>query len=72
MTEETKLLNLIDLANNLTRDYDLGHPTVSDENWDNLYFQIQELEEKLGIYYKHSPTQHIPYDVVNQLNKVEF
>ena len=71
MTEETKLLNLIDLANNLTRDYDLGHPTVSDENWDNLYFQIQELEEKLGIYYKHSPTQHIPYDVVNQLNKVE-
>ena len=71
MTEETKLLNLIDLANNLTRDYDLGHPTVSDESWDNLYFQIQELEEKLGIYYKHSPTQHIPYDVVNQLNKVE-
>lgn len=71
MTEETKLLNLIDLANNLTRDYDLGHPTVSDENWDNLYFQIQELEERLGIYYKHSPTQHIPYDVVNQLNKVE-
>ena len=71
MTEETKLLNLIDLANNLTRDYDLGHPTVSDKNWDNLYFQIQELEEKLGIYYKHSPTQHIPYDVVNQLNKVE-
>lgn len=71
MTEETKLLNLIDLANNLTRDYDLGHPTVSDESWDNLYFQIQELEEKLGIYYKHSPTQHIPYDVVNQLKKVE-
>ena len=71
MTEETKLLNLIDLANNLTRDYDLGHPTVSDESWDSLYFQIQELEEKLGIYYKHSPTQHIPYDVVNQLNKVE-
>ena len=71
MTEETKLLNLIDLANNLTRDYDLGHPTVSDESWDGLYFQIQELEEKLGIYYKHSPTQHIPYDVVNQLNKVE-
>ena len=71
MTKETKLLNLIDLANNLTRDYDLGHPTVSDESWDNLYFQIQELEEKLGIYYKHSPTQHIPYDVVNQLNKVE-
>ena len=69
--EETKLLNLIDLANNLARDYESGHPTVSDKEWDDLYFQIQELEEKLGIYYKHSPTQHIPYDVVNQLNKVE-
>lgn len=71
MTEETKLLNLIDLANSYTRDYDLGHPTITDESWDGLYFQIQELEEKLGIYYKHSPTQHIPYDVVNQLRKVE-
>ena len=69
--EETKLLNLIDLANNLARDYESGHPTVSDKEWDDLYFQIQELEEKLGIYYKHSPTQHIPYDAVNQLNKVE-
>lgn len=71
MTEETKLLNLIDLANSYTRDYDLGHPTITDESWDGLYFQIQELEEKLGIYYKHSPTQHIPYDVINQLRKVE-
>ena len=71
MTEETKLLNLIYLANQHTLDYDLGHPTISDKAWDDLYFQIQELEEKLGIYYKHSPTQHIPYDVVNQLNKVE-
>ena len=71
MMEETKLLNLIDLANNLARDYESGHPIVSDKEWDDLYFQIQELEEKLGIYYKHSPTQHIPYDVVNQLNKVE-
>ena len=71
MTEETKLLNLIDLANSYTRDYDLGHPTITDKSWDGLYFQIQELEEKLGIYYKHSPTQHIPYDVVNQLRKVE-
>ena len=71
MTEEIKLLNLIDLVNNYTLDYDLGRPTISDKNWDDLYFQIQELEEKLGIYYKHSPTQHIPYDVVNQLRKVE-
>ena len=71
MTEEKKLLNLITVANTHTRLYDLGVPVISDENWDNLYFQIQELEEKLGIYHPHSPTQHIPYDIVNELKKVE-
>ena len=71
MTEENKLLNLIDLANYYTKNYDLGHPIISDKEWDKIYFEIQELEEKLNIYYKHSPTQHIPYDIVNELKKVE-
>ena len=71
MTEEKKLLNLIAMANYYTNLYDLGTPAITDQNWDGIYFQIQELEEKLGIYYPHSPTQHIPYNVVNELKKVE-
>ena len=71
MTEEKKLLNLIAMANYHTNLYDLGTPIITDQSWDEIYFQIQELEEKLGIYHPHSPTQHIPYDVVNELKKVE-
>ena len=71
MTEEKKLLNLIAMANYHTNLYDLGTPAITDQNWDGIYFQIQELEEKLGIYYPHSPTQYIPYNVVNELKKVE-
>ena len=70
MTEEKKLLNLIAMANYHTNLYDLGTPIITDQSWDEIYFQIQELEEKLGIYHPHSPTQHIPYDVVNELKKV--
>ena len=71
MTEEKKLLNLIAMANYHTNLYDLGTPIITDQSWDEIYFQIQELEEKLGIYHPHSPTQHIPYAVVNELKKVE-
>ena len=71
MTEEKKLLNLIAMANYHTNLYDLGTPIITDQDWDNIYFQIQELEEKLCIYHPHSPTQHIPYAVVNELKKVE-
>ena len=71
MTEEKKLLNLIAMANYHTNLYDLGTPIITDQDWDDIYFQIQELEEKLCIYHPHSPTQHIPYAVVNELKKVE-
>ena len=71
MTEEKKLLNLIALANYHTNLYDLGAPIITDQSWDEIYFQIQELEEKLCIYHPHSPTQHIPYGIVNELKKVE-
>ena len=71
MTEEKKLLNLIAMANYHTNLYDLGTPIITDQSWDEIYFQIQELEKKLGIYHPHSPTQHIPYAVVNELKKVE-
>lgn len=71
MTDEKKLLNLIFYANYHSRLYELGMPVITDQSWDDMYFQIQELEEKLGIYHKHSPTQRIPFDVVTQLRKVE-
>ena len=62
---------LIDELNRLTKLYDEGHPEVSDKEWDNLYFELVELERATEEYYEDSPTQRINYQVVNELNKVE-
>lgn len=61
---------LIDKLNYYTKLYDEGIPAISDYEWDNLYFQLVELEKQTGIYYPDSPTQSINYQVVNGLNKV--
>ena len=62
---------LIDELNRLTKLYDEGHPEVSDKEWDDLYFELVELERKTGEYYEDSPTQRVNYQVVNELKKVE-
>ena len=62
--------DLVDLLNKATVAYDEGHPVMTDEQWDTLYFELQDLEEKTGIILKNSPTQVIHYESVNALNKV--
>lgn len=61
---------LVKELNKRTREYDEGHPTITDREWDDLYFDAKkkELENKIAL--KESPTQSISYDVVNELNKI--
>lgn len=68
---ENKIRNLINELNVLTKFYDEGHPTVSDKEWDDKYFLLQQMENEYGIYFEDSPTQRVNYSVVNNLNKVE-
>lgn len=63
--------NLIDKLNVYTKFYDEGHPVISDKEWDDMYFELQNLENFYGIYLSDSPTQNINYQVVNKLNKVK-
>lgn len=63
--------NLIDKLNVYTKFYDEGHPVISDKEWDDMYFKLQNLENEYNIYFKDSPTLNISYQVVNKLNKVE-
>ena len=60
----------IKYLNELTYWYDLGEPLVSDLEYDNLYFKLQEAERKLGIVLEDSPTAAITYEVKNELTKV--
>ena len=68
---EKEIRDLIDKLNYYTKKYDEGHPEISDQEWDWMYFQLQKMEFDSGIYYPDSPTQSVNYQVVNQLNKVE-
>lgn len=68
---EQTIRNLIDELNRLTKLYNEGHPEVSDEAWDNLYFQLEKMEKEQGIIYPDSPTQTIIYEEVPELQKIK-
>ena len=62
--------DLIAKLNYHTTLYDSGKPSITDKEWDDMYFQLQELEKEFGVVLANSPTAHIDYQVVNKLNKV--
>lgn len=63
--------DLIEKLNYYTKKYDEGHPEISDKQWDDMYFQLQELEKESGIILTNSPTNHIDYQIINSLTKVK-
>ena len=66
-----KIRYLVRYLNDCTKAYDEGHPKITDEEWDNKYFELKQLEEETGLILSNSPTQSISYEIVNALNKVE-
>ena len=66
-----KIRELIDKLNYYTKLYDEGHPEISDKEWDDLYFELVNLESTYNIYFEDSPTQRVNYEAVNELEKIE-
>lgn len=66
-----EMRRLIDILNKATDAYDIGKPIMSDEEWDNYYFQLVKLERELDTVLPDSPTQNIICRTVTKLNKVE-
>ena len=62
---------LVNTLNQHTEAYDKGTPTISDKEWDTLFFELVSLERATGIILDNSPTQVIHYNIVNELKKVE-
>lgn len=69
--KDERIQYLIKELNRLTKLYDLGTPEVSDKIWDDMYFELVQLENETNIYYKDSPTQKISYEIKNELNKIK-
>lgn len=63
-------LQRIKWLNDRTKEYEEGHPTISDKEWDDAYFTIQKYED-LFFASPDSPTQKIVYQIVNELKKVK-
>ena len=61
---------MIKYLNDRTKEYDEGHPTISDKEWDDAYFKLSDLEKASSIYFNDSPTQNISFNVVDSLKKV--
>ena len=57
--ELSKIRELIDKLNYYTKKYDEGHPEISDKEWDDLYFELQQLERQTKTYFEDSPTQKV-------------
>jgi DNA ligase (NAD+) len=66
-----KIINLVNYLNECTKAYDEGKPLITDREWDDLYFQLEQLEKEAGLILSNSPTQSISFEVVNELQKVE-
>ena len=65
------MIRLIRRLNEATIAYDEGSPIISDKEWDDMYFDLIELEKETGEILPNSPTHSIPFEVVSELKKVE-
>lgn len=63
--------DIIEKLNSATKAYDEGHPTMTDEQWDRLYFELEQLEERFHYYSVNSPTQKVIFETQNSLKKVK-
>lgn len=66
-----KIKYLVSELNKHTELYDTGNPIISDKKWDDMYFELFELEQEWGYILPDSPTQKVNYTVVNELKKVK-
>ena len=71
MSNKIKIRELIDKLNYYTKLYDEGTPEISDQEWDDLYFKLVEIEKETEEYYEDSPTQRINYEIKSKLDKAE-
>lgn len=71
MEKINRIKELTSELNRLTELYDKGVPEISDKEWDDMYFELMELEQECGYMVPDSPTQKVNYAIVNELQKVK-
>lgn len=64
--------NLVKKLNEAAKAYYSGHEsTMSDKEYDELYAELQRMEQETGVVLPDSPTHRVGYEVVSELLKVK-
>nr|WP_317428559.1 hypothetical protein [uncultured Blautia sp.] len=64
--------NLVKKLAKAAKAYYSGHEsTMSDKEYDELYAELQRMEQETGIILPDSPTRRVGYEVVSELLKVK-
>ena len=71
LEQKQEMIRLIRKLNQATIAYDEGTPLISDKEWDDMYFNLMELEKETGEFLPNSPTHSISFEIVSELKKVE-
>lgn len=69
MTKNEYIKN-IEQLNHYTEAYDSGNPKITDEEWDDLYFDCVAFETETGFIDPASPSASIQYNQSNALKKI--
>ena len=63
----------VNWLNERTKEYNEGRPTVSDQEWDDKFFELKGAETNSGFFLNNSPTQNVDPtfdpEVVSELKK---
>lgn len=71
MSDKFEITTLVRKLNKATEQYDLGQPIMTDKEWDDLYFKLQEMEKETGIVLSNSPTNIIYWLKADKLDKTK-
>ena len=61
MNEKERMIWLIEQMNEATEAYEKGEPYLTDFQWDEWYYELKDLEKRLGYTLPNSPTQKVIY-----------
>ncbi len=65
-----KIRSLTERLNEARKAYETGTAIMSDREYDALYDELLEIEQRTGIILEDSPTQNVGYTVLDSLEKV--
>lgn len=73
--ENNEILNrmklLIEKINKASYEYYvLDNPTISDKEWDKMYYELLELEKSSGVVLENSPSKKVGGEVLDKFEKV--